>query len=153
MKFDGTVMINASREKVFSSLTDPNLVSQCAPGLKSMEILEPGKRFKVVVGLGFGSVVVTFDVIIEFDQLNPPEFASLHAHGKATGNAVDVSSQMTLTEKAPAQTELAWSADINLVGSIAGLANRLMGGLTKKLSNDFFNCMKQKIEESASVKV
>ena len=32
MKLDGTVTIAASREKVYNSLIDPNLVSQCAPG-------------------------------------------------------------------------------------------------------------------------
>jgi len=151
MKFDGTVTIAASREKVFSSLIDPNLVSQCAPGLKSLEILEPGKRFKIVVSLGFGSVAITFDVEVEFTQLNPPDYASLKAHGKAPGNAVDVVSEMHLTEVAPNKTELAWSADVALVGSVAGLANRVMGGLTKKLSANFFDCFRQKIEESTSV--
>ena len=153
MKFDGMVTIGASREKVYSSLIDPNLVSQCAPGLKSLEILEPGKRFRIVVGLGFGSVAMTFDVEIEFTQLNPPDFASMKAHGKAPGNAVDVVSEMHLTEVAPQKTDLAWSADVVLVGSVASLASRVMGGLTKKLSASFFDCIKQKIEESASVPV
>jgi len=153
MKFDGIVTIGASREKVYSSLIDPNLVSQCAPGLKSLEILEPGKRFRIVVGLGFGSVAMTFDVEIEFTQLNPPDFAGMKAHGKAPGNAVDVVSEMHLTEVAPQKTDLAWSADVVLVGSVASLASRVMGGLTKKLSASFFDCIKQKIEESASVPV
>jgi uncharacterized protein len=153
MKLDGTVTIGASREKVFSSLIDPNLVSQCAPGLKSVEILEPGKRFKVVVGLGFGAVAMTFDVEIEFTQLTPPESAGLKAHGKAPGNAVDVISEMHLTEIDPKKTELAWTADVNLVGSVAGLANRMLGGLTKKMSGAFFECFRQKIEESSSVPV
>jgi uncharacterized protein len=153
MKLDGTVTIAASREKVFSSLIDPNLVSQCAPGLKSLEILEPGKRFRIVVGLGFGSVAMTFDVELEFTRLNPPDSAGLKAHGKAPGNAVDVVSEMHLTELDPKKTELAWTADVNLVGSVAGLANRMMGGLTKKLSANFFDCFRQKIEESSSVPV
>jgi uncharacterized protein len=153
MKLDGTVTIAASREKVFNSLIDPNLVSQCAPGLKSLEILEPGKRFKIVVGLGFGAVAMTFDVELEFTQLNPPDSAGLKAHGKAPGNAVDVVSEIHLTEIDPKKTELAWAADVNLVGSVAGLANRMMGGLTKKLSANFFDCFRQKIEESSSVPV
>jgi uncharacterized protein len=153
MKLDGTVTIAASREKVYLSLIDPNLVSQCAPGLKSMEILEPDKRFRVVVGLGFGSVAVTFDVEIEFTQLIPPEFASLQAHGKGSGNVVDVTSEMRLTELAPDKTEMAWTADVILGGSIASLAARMMGGLTKKLTASFFECFRQKIEESTSVQV
>ncbi len=96
---------------------------------------------------------MTFDVEIEFTQLNPPDSAGLKAHGKAPGNAVDVVSEMHLTELDPKKTELAWTADVNLVGSVAGLANRMMGGLTKKLSANFFDCFRQKIEESSSVPV
>ena len=153
MKLDGTVSIAAGREKVYYSLIDPNLVSQCAPGLKSLEILEPGKRFRVVVGMGFGSVMVTFDVEIEFTRLTPPESASLKAHGKGSGNVVDVTSEMRLTEVEANKTDLAWTADIILGGTIASLAARMMGGLTKKLTASFFDCFRQKIEESAGVKV
>ena len=35
-------MIEAALEKVWAAVTDPNLVSQCAPGLKSMEIFATG---------------------------------------------------------------------------------------------------------------
>ena len=39
-----------------------------------------------------------------------------------------------------------WSADITVLGTLASLAARLMGGITKKLSSEFFNCFKKKIE-------
>ena len=45
MKFDGSVQINAPREKVWLFLCDPYAVSQCAPGVKSVEIIIPDKQF------------------------------------------------------------------------------------------------------------
>ncbi len=152
MKLEGTVEIDAPREKVFASLIDPNLVSQCAPGLQSMEIVEPEHKFKVVVGLGFGAVMVTFNVDIEFLELRKPELASMKAHGNAPGSAVDVISEMRLSELDPQRTELAWTADVVVLGSIASLAQRMMGGITKKLSGNFFDCIKEKIEVKESVK-
>lgn len=146
MHFEGTVNINAPREKVWEYLTDPNSVSQCAPGLKSVEVIEPDKKFKAVAGVGFGSVKVTFDSDVEWVELDPPKHAQMKAHGKAPGSGVDITSNMNLLEGSDGTTELQWTADVVVVGTIASLASRLMGSVTKKLSGEFFNCVKDQIE-------
>ncbi len=38
-------------------------------------------------------------------------------------------------------------SDVTIYGTIANLATRMMGGLTKKLSGEFFNCVKAQIEQ------
>ena len=58
MHLEGTVSIQAPRQKVWDSLIDPYFVSQCAPGLESMEVIEPNKRFQAVAGAGFGSAAL-----------------------------------------------------------------------------------------------
>lgn len=151
MKFEGTVTINADQEKVFRHLTDPNFVSQCAPGLESMEVIEPDKLFKVVVSLGLGSVKATFTVDVTIDEVIPPEYARMKARGKTPGSAVDVTSEMRLSTNDSGTTDLHWNADVAIVGTIANLASRLMGGVTKKLSGEFFNCVKSKIETMTEV--
>ncbi len=148
MRYDGSVTINAPMDKVFENMTNPNLVSQCAPGLKSMEIIEPDKLFKVVAGVGFGAVHVTFDVNVEWLENRPPDFAKVKAHGTGQGSAVDVISEMHLSPNGDGTTVLSWTADISVVGAIAGLASRMMGGIIKKLSGNFFDCIREKIEES-----
>ena len=151
MKFEGTISIDAPRDKVWASIINPHLVSQCAPGLKSLEIVEPDKLFKVVVGIGFGSVMVTFTTNVEFVELTAPDYARMRAHGTAPGSAVDVTGEMRLSDETDNKTSLAWTADVAVVGSIAGLASRMMSGLTKKLTNDFFTCFKEKIEVRSKI--
>jgi carbon monoxide dehydrogenase subunit G len=41
---------------------------------------------------------------------------------------------------------LNWSSDITVVGTIASLAARLMGVVTQKLTDAFFECVRKKIE-------
>lgn len=146
MHFDGTVSINAPRQKVWEYLTDPNSVSECAPGLKSVEVIEPDKKFRAVAGVGFGSVKVTFEIDVEWVELDPPNHARMKAHGKAPGSGVDITSVMNLTNGSEDFTELQWSADIVVVGTIASLASRLMNSMTRKLTGEFFSCVKGKIE-------
>lgn len=151
MRFEGTVTINAPQEKVYAHLIDPDFVSQCAPGLESVEVVEPGKQFKVVASLGLGSVKARFTVNVIFDELDPPKYARLKARGNTPGSAVEVVSDMRLVSNANNGTDLNWMADVKIVGSIANMASRLMGGVTKKMSGEFFACVKSKIETYSEV--
>jgi carbon monoxide dehydrogenase subunit G len=147
MHFEGTLSIRASREKVWDYLTDPEKVSKSAPGLESLEIVEPGKKFRATTSIGFGSVKVRFVNDVEWVDLDPPNMARMKAHGTAPGSGVDATTSMTLTDGQDGATELAWTADVNVVGTIASLAARLMGGVTKKLTTAFFESVRKEIEK------
>jgi carbon monoxide dehydrogenase subunit G len=146
MKFDGTVNIKAPRDKVWEFVTDADAVSKCAPGLDSMEIVTPGEKFKVVASVGFGTVKVTFNTDVEWVDLDPPNKAGVKAHGDAPGSAIDALGEMVLTDGADDTTDMAWTVDVTVSGTIAALASRMMGGITKRLTNAFFDCMKKQIE-------
>jgi carbon monoxide dehydrogenase subunit G len=147
MNFQGKLSIDAPRERVWAFLTDPEAVSQCAPGLEELDVVEPGKKFRVVSAVGFGTVKVRFASDVEWTELSPPDRAGMKAHGTAPGSAVDATSSMVLSDGASGATDLAWAADVTVVGAIASLAARLMGGVTQRLTAAFFDCVKQKIEE------
>jgi len=146
MQFEGSVKINAPREKVWTFLTDPHAVSQCAPGMKSVEVIVPEKQFKVVGGVSFGSMQVTFDTDVELIELDPPTRSKVKAHGTAPGSVVDVIGDMLLSDNPDGSTNLKWNADVSIAGTVASLASRLMGAVTKKLSDAFFECLKGKLE-------
>ena len=143
--FEGTVTIKAPRAEVWKYLTDPEKVGQCAPGVESVEV-ENERKFRAVVEIGFGSVKARFSGTGEFVELDAPHQATLKAHGKAPGSAVDVLSVMRLADGPDDTTELKWTADITILGTLASLAARMMGSVTKKLSAEFFQCFKKKIE-------
>jgi len=145
MQFSGEVTIAADRLRVWEFLIDPQAVSQCAPGLERLTVLDPGKRFEVVAAVGFGTVKVKFVTEVEFTELAPPERASMRAHGTAPGSAVDVLAEMALSE-APGGTALDWKADVTISGTLTSLASRLMGSVTKKVTGAFFECVRKKIE-------
>jgi carbon monoxide dehydrogenase subunit G len=151
MKLQGNVNIRAPRQRVWEFLIDPNAVARCAPGVESLDIVEPGKKFKVVATIGFGTVKVKFNTDVELAELQAPSFGKIKAHGAAPGSAVDVATEITLTDAADRTTDVAWVADVSVVGSIAAMANRLMGSVTQNLSGRFFDCMKSQVEVAEGV--
>jgi carbon monoxide dehydrogenase subunit G len=144
--FEGTVTIKAPRSEVWEFLIDPQKVGECAPGVESVEVIEGEPKFRAIAAIGFGSVKARFSGDAEFLDLDAPNRATLKAHGNAPGSAMDVLSVMVLSDGPDGTTEMTWTADITVLGTLASLASRLMGSITKKLSAEFFNCFKTKIE-------
>jgi uncharacterized protein len=148
MKLEGNTFINAPRAKVFDALTDAHFVAQCAPGVQKVEEIEAGRKFKVVAGIGFGAVKATFDTNVEFVDKVPHDSAKIKAQGKAPGSNADVTADLVLTDAEGGGTNLKWIADVSIAGAIASVAMRLLGSVTQKLSAQFFDCAKGKIEQA-----
>ena len=146
MHLEGNVSINAARDVVWKFLNDPEQVSKCAPGLESLEIITPDQKFRVVVSVGFGTVKATFNTDVEWTERNPMDQLKFKAHGNAPGSAVDASADVHLSDGANGATDLKWAADIVILGTIASLASRLMGGVTQRLTAAFFDCARKQIE-------
>jgi uncharacterized protein len=148
MQLQGSITIAAPPEEVWKYLTNPDTVSTCVPGLDSMHIIEPDRKFGAIASIGLGSVKVTFNAEVEWLELDAPNRARMKVHGVAPGSSMDATSEMLLsTNGAADHTEMKWTADVVVVGKIAMLASRMMGGVSQKLAGDFFNCVKSNIEK------
>lgn len=146
MRLQGTTLIKAARPVVWEYVTDGEKVAQCAPGVEKIEIIEPRRKFKAVLSVGFGTVKARFNAEIEFTELDEPNRAVFKGRGVSSAGVGDATAEMLLADTADGATELKWTADVNVGGTLASLASRLMGPVTQKLSAQFFDCMKAKIE-------
>ncbi len=146
MQVSGTTVISAPRDKVWATLTDMEFVAACAPGLENMEVVEADKKFRASGSVGLGNLKVSFTGDIEFVTLEAPHRAVLKGRGTAPGSAVEGTAEMRLSDDSEGGTLLDWTADINVLGTIASLASRMMGSVTQKLTAEFFGCVKQRIE-------
>jgi carbon monoxide dehydrogenase subunit G len=146
MQFNDSVTIAAPLDRVWDFFTDPHAVGACAPGLESLEIIIPDEKFEVKGSVGFGAVQVRFVAQVEWLELKEPERAKIKAHGTAPGSALDALASLELREISETETELLWSADVTVSGTIASLAARMMGSVTKKLAAAFFTCAKREVE-------
>ena len=146
MLIEGKDTIKASRDEVWKFLTDAESIAACTPGIESMEILEPNKKFRVLGALGLGTVEIKFKTTIEWTELDAPNRAKMKMHGTAPGSSIDVTSEVDLSDGGNDATGLVWKADVRVVGAIASLAARLMKPVTAKMTVQFFSCVKKRIE-------
>jgi carbon monoxide dehydrogenase subunit G len=146
MRFEGTVGIAAPRDTAWAFLMDPNQVGQCGPGVESIEVIdETHFRAKAKVGVGF--IKAAFTIVMEMADLDPPNHATIKAHGQAPGSAVDAVAQMALKDgEAAGSTVMDWSADVNISGTLASVGARMIEGTAHKMIDQTFDCIKAKLE-------
>jgi carbon monoxide dehydrogenase subunit G len=145
VRFAGTTEIDAPRERVFAFLTDPAQVTTCAPDVQSLEVADP-HHFKVVVRAGVGPIKGTFTMNVQFLELDRPKHAAVLARGQAPGSAVEMVSNMDLSEFDGNHTKMEWSSEVTVSGMIQQVGARLMQGAADKITQQVFSCIKAKLE-------
>ena len=145
MHFEGSVQINASRDKVWAFLIDPDQVGSCGPGVETIEVIDD-THFKATAKVGVGFISARFVVNLEFVDLDAPSAATIKAHGQAPGSAVDADARMELSDADGGGTTMDWSAEVNIAGTIASVGARLIEGTANKMIGQTFDCMRTKLE-------
>jgi carbon monoxide dehydrogenase subunit G len=148
MQFSGTTEINAPRAKVWAFVVDPQQVGWCGPGVESIDAVDP-THFKARAKVGIGPISARFAVDLELAEADEPDRAVIKASGSAPGSAVDATGEMRLSGPAEGPTTMAWSADVQIMGSVAAVGSRLIEGTAHKLIAQAFDCMRTKLEATA----
>ena len=146
MQFQGTVQIDAPRERVWAFLIDPNQVGSCGPGVETIEVIDE-THFKATAKVGVGFISARFVVNMEMAELDAPDRALIKAHGQAPGSAVDATATMHLSDgEGGTGTQMDWSADVSISGTLASVGARLIEGTANKMIGQTFDCIRAKLE-------
>ena len=145
MEFSGTQTVAAPIEKVWAFLMDVNNVAACAPGFQSLEVLGE-EQWKAVVAVGVGAVKAKFTLDVTRPEMREPENMTMKGRGKAPGSAVDLSGDMHLSAVDTGDTQMDWKASVVVSGTIASVGARLLQGTAQRLTGQFFDCLKSKLQ-------
>ena len=145
MHFQGSVPIQASRERVWAFVTDPAQVGPCGPGVETIEVID-ATHFKASAKVGIGFISARFVINMEFAEQEPPDRARIKAHGQAPGSMVDATAEMHLSDGPDGATVMDWNADVNISGTLASVGARMIEGTANKMIGQTFDCMRAKLE-------
>jgi carbon monoxide dehydrogenase subunit G len=149
MEITGTQVIPAMRSRVWDALNDPSILKACLPGCESVERDGP-EAFKVVVAAAVGPLRARFNGALKITQAQAPESCVLVFEGQ--GGAMGFgkgSSSVTLREIAQG-TEVLYSAKAQVGGKLAQVGSRLIDGVARKMSDDFFEALRKHTQPSTT---
>ena len=141
MDFSGTTEIAATRAATWDLLMDVDRLARCGPDVDSIERQDPTHaRIRATVGAGFMKAGVTIDLALT-DMLAPDRIA-VHGRGEASGNQLVATGHVSLSGPPEGPTTLAWNAELEVTGPLAGLAGRMIEGAASKLVEETIDCIR-----------
>jgi uncharacterized protein len=139
MRLEGTNTLPAPVETVWKTINDPEALRRCTPGLKELKEVAPD-TYQATLQIGVAAVKGTYSGTLAITDKRAPTHYKIALDGvggagfmKGEGN-VDLESQGD-------STLLKWTGDIQIGGLIAGVGQRMLGGIGKMLIGQFFKCL------------
>lgn len=151
LQFSGAPEITATRQQVWTRLMDPQFVAASAPGVESVEAIDP-RQYKVISAFGVGSIKLRFTLHVELAEVVEPERVKMRARGKAPGSNVDVVASVHLEEAGTGLIRLNWTAESDLSGTVASVGARLLEGTARKLTEQFWQDFARRVGAEAAAR-
>jgi len=146
LHLQGSNTLNSSREKVYSLLTDPNFISKTLPDAEDVRVLD-GSSLEAKMKLRVAVVSTTLRMKMTVVRTAPPLEATLVAEGTGSGSSLKITSVFDLSEDSP--TMMAWSADAEIGGVMAGIGSTLLKGFATKKVAEIFSGIIKAVEATA----
>jgi carbon monoxide dehydrogenase subunit G len=141
---DGTLSIRATPEKTFEALSDPEFMISTIPDLQSSKILDKN-HFEAKIKVGISVVRGAVDMKFEIRDQTGANHAKLIGDGSGAGSKMHIESVLDLSPDGSG-TRMAWSADADLGGLIAGIGSQILKGQSERQVAEIFANIKAKLE-------
>jgi hypothetical protein len=139
VNLDGSAVLHADPDKVWSVITDPAVLARTIPGCESLEQVGDDD-YKMNVSVGVGAIRGTYAGEVRLSDQQRPKSYVMHASGAgAPGN---VRATVTITMEPDGDgTVLTYSANAVVGGPVAGVGQRMMTGVAKRMAGQFFTAI------------
>jgi carbon monoxide dehydrogenase subunit G len=139
VNLDGSAVLHADPEKVWSVITDPAVLARTIPGCESLERVGDDE-YKMNVTVGVGAIRGTYAGDVRLSDQERPKSYVMHASGAGGPGNVRATVTINLEEHAEG-TALTYSADAVVGGPVAGVGQRMISGVAKRMAGQFFTAI------------
>jgi len=146
MKISGSHEVNAPRGRVYTAMTDPAVLAVAIPGCEKLE-KTGGDTYSVTLRAGVGSVKGLFTGTVRLEEMRAPEHYKILVDGKGAPGFMKGSGELDLTER-DGRTEIRYSGDVQVGGTIAGVGQRMIEGAAKMMASQFFRAIESEAQQA-----
>ncbi|MDQ2750623.1 MAG: carbon monoxide dehydrogenase subunit G [Pseudonocardiales bacterium] len=137
MKVSGEATLHAPVERVWAALNDPSVLVRTIPGCERLETTGPD-AYRMVVTAGVASIKGSYAGEVRLSDQQQPNSFLMTASGAGGPGTVSAEVRVVLSDAEGGSTKLAYDADAVVGGVIAGVGQRMLVGVSKKMAGEFF---------------
>jgi hypothetical protein len=143
VKVEGSYTFDAPRDRVWTVLMNPEALKACVPGLETLTATGEN-TYEANLKVGVAMIKGSYKGNISLTDLNEPSSYKMNVDGKGGSGFVRGVAAIELVD-AGDKTELKVMGDGNVGGTVAGVGQRMLGGVAKMLMGQFFDCLKKQL--------
>ena len=143
MQLSGRHTVKTSLSNIWEILMDPDTLARITPGIKQLENYGPNK-YNVVSEIRIGPVKETFKGDLEITDIIDMEKFTLKMNQKSKIGNVNSSATIGLIPE-NGKVVINFSGEAKISGLLSRTSQRLISGVAKKLTNDFFKALDSEI--------
>ena len=144
MKIEGKHKFQASQEQIWDLFMDQRHLEKALPGCEKMEEREPGK-YDVLLKIGIAAVKGTYRGKMEVVDPEPPKRYRLIGEGSGSPGFVKGEAIIELSQE-DQDTIVSYQGEMQVGGLIAGIGQRMIGGIAKMMVGQFFKKMEKELK-------
>ncbi len=150
LEITGEEVLEAPHEAVWFALNDPDTLTRCIPGCKSMTALGPDD-YTVEMQLRVASVGGSFSGGIALSDKDPPTRCRITVSGSGTLGHGNGTAEFVLVAVDAATTKLTYEGKGEIGGLVAGVGQRILKGVARHLTGRFFTGLRQTLAAPTAV--
>lgn len=136
MKLSGTAQLSAPPGRVWAALNDQDVLARTIPGCEQLAETGPDE-YQMTVSAGVASIKGTYLGRVRISDRAEPTSYVLHASGSGGPGTVSADCTVRLAAEGDGTT-VTYDADAVVGGVIAGVGQRVLSGVAKKMAGQFF---------------
>src|SRR5215510_13541457 len=149
MEISKTFVVNAPADAVWGFLTDPQRVARCLPGAVITGQVDD-RTHAGTITVKVGPVAATYKGTMRFEQLDPAaRTAEIVAAGQDVRGKGGADMRMTssLVERAPGETEVSITSQVNVMGILAQLGRGMIQDVSDQMFGKFVASARAELEK------
>lgn len=137
MDMSGERLIEASREKVWEALNNPEILKACIPGCENIEKLG-NNELEATAAVKFGPISARFTGKMLLSDLDPPNGYTISGEGQGgVAGFAKGGAKIALLDEA-GTTKLSYVVNAQVGGKMAQLGARMIDSTAKQYAETFF---------------
>jgi uncharacterized protein len=146
LQIDYSETLKYSPEVIWKALLNPQVLSRLIPGIEKFDETAPDK-YAVTAKLGLPSVRGVYSGVVEIFDKKEPSSYKLRGDVKGTQGWAKGEVVITLTP-GDGETKVNAKAQAAVGGTVAGVGQRMMEGISKSMARDFFAALDAELGRS-----
>jgi carbon monoxide dehydrogenase subunit G len=140
VNLDGSAVLSADPDKVWEVITDPAVLARTIPGCETLEQVGDDE-YKMNVSVGVGAIRGTYAGEVKLTDQQRPKSYVMHASGAGAPGNARATVTINLEQGEAGTTTLTYSADAVIGGPVAGVGQRMITGVAKRMAGQFFKAI------------